>query len=280
MMSMRTRGLSVCAIALLAGAIAQADEVTLRFRYEITNPGQEPVTGAVFTATMPEATGCSYRVVSITSEDHPQQRIDASGRTLLDFHLGTIAPRGVAIVTASVELTPCSESAGSAPASTFAAGQWIEADDPAIVAVAHPLCGTKAVDTAASLFAYVVDQIRDDAYLEHVVGARATLEAAKGDCTDMALLFATLMRSCGFAARVRSGLIVPGSCVVKPAQFHEWAEYHDGTRWISVDPQRRLLAPPQGELVSLRTFTGEAEDPETVFYRCRVLPSPLTCRVF
>ena len=61
------------------------------------------------------------------------------------------------------------------------------------------------------------------------------LDNRAGDCSEHALLFVALARAAGIPAREVGGLAYPGD---EPPLFgwHAWAEIHDGSQWVSVDP--------------------------------------------
>ena len=61
------------------------------------------------------------------------------------------------------------------------------------------------------------------------------LQSRAGDCTEHATLFVALARAAGLPARRVTGLVyVDGEDPV--FALHAWAEFHDGDRWIQVDP--------------------------------------------
>jgi Transglutaminase-like superfamily len=65
--------------------------------------------------------------------------------------------------------------------------------------------------------------------------ALTVLENKAGDCTEHTLLFTTLARAAGIPAREVGGVVYVGGD--KPSfGWHAWAEIHDGTQWVTVDP--------------------------------------------
>ena len=61
------------------------------------------------------------------------------------------------------------------------------------------------------------------------------LENKAGDCTEHTLLFTTLARAAGIPAREVGGLVYAGGD--KPSfGWHAWAEIHDGSQWVTIDP--------------------------------------------
>jgi hypothetical protein len=65
--------------------------------------------------------------------------------------------------------------------------------------------------------------------------ALTVLENKAGDCTEHTLLFTTLARAAGIPAHEVGGLVYAGGD--KPSfGWHAWAEIHDGSQWVTVDP--------------------------------------------
>jgi len=65
--------------------------------------------------------------------------------------------------------------------------------------------------------------------------ALTVLENKAGDCTEHALLFTALARAAGIPAHEAGGLVYAGGD--KPSfGWHAWAEIHDGSQWVTVDP--------------------------------------------
>jgi hypothetical protein len=72
-----------------------------------------------------------------------------------------------------------------------------------------------------------------DRYLD----ARAAFDARRADCTEYALLLATLARAEGLATRVVAGIAYGSRFVGQPHAFgpHMWVQVWDGERWRSHD---------------------------------------------
>jgi hypothetical protein len=91
-----------------------------------------------------------------------------------------------------------------------------------------------AVKKAGLLEKWVYKNLRGS-YAANADNALAVLDNKAGDCTEHALLFVALARAAGLPAREVGGLgFVPGK---KPLfGWHAWAEVHDGSQWVTVDP--------------------------------------------
>ncbi len=112
----------------------------------------------------------------------------------------------------------------------------IQCRDARIVELAQGLTDPEApaVENARRLAGWVFDNM-EQSMAAGAPTALDVLERRAGDCTELTLIFVALARAAGLPAREVGGVMhVP----VSPPIFawHAWAEIHDGTDWISVDP--------------------------------------------
>lgn len=92
-------------------------------------------------------------------------------------------------------------------------------------------------DLNAGITGAVSYQARED---EGTQTASYTLNAARGSCRDMALLFAESARVLGFGARIVSGYLYNPENPV--GTTHAWAEiFVPGAGWITFDPTNRRM---------------------------------------
>jgi len=85
--------------------------------------------------------------------------------------------------------------------------------------------------------------------------ALVILRRGGGDCSEHARLFVALARAIGLPAREVSGLLYCNDD--GPAfAWHAWAEVHDGTRWVGVDPAWNQVGLDAGHVIIAR----DAED--------------------
>lgn len=89
------------------------------------------------------------------------------------------------------------------------------------------------VERARKLAGWVHENLRPS-YASNASNVFQVLESRAGDCTEHALLFVALARSAGIPARQVGGLVYTGDAT--GMAWHAWAEIHNGSQWISVDP--------------------------------------------
>lgn len=73
-------------------------------------------------------------------------------------------------------------------------------------------------------------------YVENADNALAVLDSLAGDCTEHTLLFVALARAAGVPAREVGGLAYVKAKGKPQFGWHAWAEVHDGSQWVSIDP--------------------------------------------
>jgi hypothetical protein len=90
------------------------------------------------------------------------------------------------------------------------------------------------VKQATLLSKWVYKNVRKS-YSDNATNALAVLDSLAGDCTEHTLLFVALARAAGLPAREVGGLAYVEED--KPLfGWHAWAEVHDGSQWVTVDP--------------------------------------------
>lgn len=109
--------------------------------------------------------------------------------------------------------------------------------DPAVVALSRQAVGdtSDAAERVRRLCAFVSDYIVDDAVDCDHATVGEVMRKRTGDCSDHALLFATLARALSLPCRTVAGLVYGGD---GPQAFlpHEWCEVVIDSRWLAVDP--------------------------------------------
>jgi transglutaminase-like putative cysteine protease len=94
-------------------------------------------------------------------------------------------------------------------------------------------------DLNVGVSAAVCYQVREE---EGTQSPDHTLNAGRGSCRDMAILFVETARILGFGARIVSGYVFHPSQPPGPGTTHAWAEiFVPGAGWITFDPTHRQL---------------------------------------
>lgn len=80
-----------------------------------------------------------------------------------------------------------------------------------------------------------VSQSVEDSSVGQATTAEMVFKARAGDCTEHSILFVALCKAVGIPARLAQGaMYVEGDMPF--FGWHQWAEIHNGTGWVGVDP--------------------------------------------
>lgn len=210
----------------------------LRYRFEATNTTAGLVSGAHLITYVPVLATGNQRLLWVQASHDARLDTDELGNAWLSVALPPLPPHGTVVVsiTAAVAVGADFESPAAAADSATAAEPYVEADDPAIVALAASLPRRTPWQTARAAYDLVRAEVRPSDFEPQDLGAAHALATGAGDCTEMAYAFIALARAAGLQARLAGGWVAPVSAVLSPARYHNWAEVHDGAAWRAVDP--------------------------------------------
>jgi hypothetical protein len=112
----------------------------------------------------------------------------------------------------------------------------IQSDHKTILRQAQTVVGKEKdpVKAAALLQRWVYRNLRKS-YTDNADNALAVLDNKAGDCTEHSLLFVALARAVNIPARQVGGIVYDPSSKMRFG-WHAWAEIHDGSQWVTVDP--------------------------------------------
>ncbi|MGD0654321.1 MAG: transglutaminase-like domain-containing protein [Thermoguttaceae bacterium] len=112
---------------------------------------------------------------------------------------------------------------------------WIQSDNPKIIALAREAAGNEADPwlTALRMEKFVHDYIKRKDFSQAFASAAEVAETREGDCTEHAVLLAALCRARDIPARVAIGLVyVPH---LQGFGYHLWTEIYIADKWIPID---------------------------------------------
>ncbi|MHC1741529.1 MAG: transglutaminase family protein [Syntrophobacteraceae bacterium] len=186
---------------------------------------------------------------------------DDTGNQVLHFTFRDLPPYGVKIVTIRADLslsdTPSPMAQGSVEG-TVRPQRYIESDDPRVVQLAKDIRANQAIDRPRAYFRWVSENIRDAGYTREDRGALDCLTRRAGDCTEQMYLFVALCRAAGIPARGVGGYVCEGDCILKPNDFHNWAEFYQTGAWRLADPHKRVFMESPSRYIAMRVM--EASD--------------------
>jgi hypothetical protein len=167
-----------------------------------------------------EVTGLDDFVVP---QSHRQRAIPHNGAVLLELSRDHRSEKAVPLTE---------EERGK----NLKATSTIQSDHETVRRRAQTIVGTEKdpVRAVRLLQRWVYRNLRKS-YTDNADNALAILDNLAGDCTEHSLLFVALARAVNIPARQVGGIVYDPSGQSRFG-WHAWAEIHDGSQWVTVDP--------------------------------------------
>lgn len=255
---------------------------TVLYRFTLHNASNRTIPTAEFWTYAPVGKSVFQRCIRLESSHPFTLETDAAGNRILHFSFDRFSPFASKIITLKADLRLTEkprEEALPDPTSYLAPTQYIESDHPDIIRTAQSLKSETPIKTAESIFRWVADALRAEGYVRRERGALYALRHKKGDCTEFMYLFVALCRAAEVPARCIGGYICPESGTLKPGAYHNWAQFYDGARWQTADPQNKVFMARGADYIAMRIMGASVEGPDMSFERFRVKGDGLKARM-
>jgi transglutaminase-like putative cysteine protease len=234
----------------------------IQYSFTLQNGTGSLIEEAGFWAFAPVKETSTQRCYHLKSS-HPYELItDDLGNQILRFTLHGLAPYATRLITIKADLMVSTSPATSGLVDVqpfLKAEKFIECDHPDLLRIANELRTPKTMETAEKIFAWVVNHVRYTGYTSDERGALYAYRHREGDCTEFMYLFVALCRAAGVPARCVGGYICRGNAILRPADYHNWAEFYEGGSWRLADPQRKVLMKSSSDYVATRIMDGSQE---------------------
>lgn len=236
---------------------------TIHYRFRIRNTSNRPVSDGYFLVRAPVKHTGTQDCKNIESV-HPYSILsDSSSNQILKFSFDTIAPYASKIITVKALVTMTDTPAvpaGAVPLSGSDPPQEMMINDPGILRLARELTADSVRATAFNIYEWVANNIAYAGYSTDAKGAANTFVSRKGDCTEFADLFVALAQAADIPARRVSGYLARQSGFVKPADYHDWAEFSDKGVWRIADAQLRNFDEQYADYIAMRIVDHQPSD--------------------
>jgi transglutaminase-like putative cysteine protease len=240
--------------------MAQPVEKTLRFTYTLSNTSGELIPQAHFIAMIPLEIEGAQHIESVVATDTyefvPQKDMSKS----LQFTLKNFPPYATKIISITVKLTldAVAKEDFMVRNQYLHTQDYIETHSAAVTSLATPLKNKKSYLGAKATYEWLVNNIADAGYVSDNKGAQYALEKRTGDCTEHMYAFVALARANKIPARGLAGFVVPHAAgILNSADYHNWAEFFDGKKWILVDSQKKVFDAQYQDYVVTRVLGTE-----------------------
>lgn len=212
---------------------------------------------------------------SALEASHPYEVIeDDLGNQVLHFVLNGLAPYGTRIVHIKANLL-LAETGNRIPfkrqnMDTFLkAERYIEVEAPEIMQIARKLKASNPRGTIENTFKWVSENVRYSGYRRSDLGALHALKNKEGDCTELMYLFMALCRANGIPSRGAGGYLCGGDSILKPNDYHNWAEFSLDGIWHVADPQRKVFMAGASQYLAMELLGEPVGNPMGESHRFR-----------
>jgi len=242
----------------------------IHFSFTLQNTTARMINKAEFWTYAPVKQTATQKCAQIRSSYPYQLVTDDVGNQLLHFTFNDLPPYAAKIISIKSDLL-LSNDTHPLPEDHLqrylGPEKYIESDDADINRLAQKLKVSDSVKTAQKIFQWVAGNVRYTGYVRNARGARYALAHKKGDCTEFMNLFVALCRADRIPARGIGGYVLKDSAVVKPASYHNWAEFYDKGVWNAVDPQNNVFMQNRTDYIAMRIISASTDTSSPAFSR-------------
>ena len=255
---------------------------TVRYGFTIQNTGNRLVKKGLFRTWAPVKRTTTQFCETIDASLPFRIVPDTLGNQALEFVLADIPPHGTKIITITANVSIAAAKGFPEkidPRSYLSPERYIESDQPSLMQQASSLQTDDPYTTAFHIHNWVSGHLQDSGYIKKNRGALYAYSTQKGDCTEYMYLFIALCRASGIPARGIGGYICRENSMLKPASFHNWAEFYNKDQWTLSDPQNRTFEKGAENYIAMRVLGNPESDPKLNFNRFYLEGEGLSARM-
>lgn len=265
-MRARRMAWSACALAIAAAtglwllwtspAVEPSYELqrTIRYSFLVTNDTAEHIESASFRVFAPVRRNSYQETGQITANQPFETHTDESGNQSLQFTLNNLAPHAswVINITAEIRLASAPQPYDIGPETYLTAEPNIEVDAPELRELAARLAPDD--NYVRRVTTWLHKNVADIGYVAEDRGARYAVTERKGDCTEFASAFVALARAGEIPSRMIGGFTVENSGKLRSENYHNWAEFRQGSGWALADAQNNIVDGGYGTYIAFHNF--------------------------
>lgn len=261
----------------LLGSGGDSSEMKRRVRFSFTlqNDSAQPIAQATLSVYAPVRLTSYQRLEALSASLPAEVQVDPLGNQILRLRIDTLAPYASRVVTVDAELAIGDKPHGIANPEALLAlfsrpERYIESDSPKLKEIARSLRAESAMQTAQRTFVWVRQSLAPTSFTAEDRGALRALEDRAGDCTEHAYLFVALLRANGVPARTVGGYLAPESGLLRPHDYHNWAEFYAHGAWHLADPHQGNFARDARKYIATRVLSSAVPGPLGASHRYAV----------
>lgn len=238
----------------------------VRYGFTIENTRNAMANNVVLFVQLPVYQSESQRVVDYKVVPEAEILRDEAGNQVARIEYVAIPPLATRLVEVEARLLLGTQDevlpTNDRPKRYLQSEKYVESDHEDIRALAQRAPEGEAADKVAWFEKQIRRRVQPARTDPADRGALWALTHGRGDCTEQSYLLVALCRAQGIPARMVGGYRCDGPCLLVPARYHNWAEYHDGTSWVRVD---LIPDPAKPDYITMKIHTPEP-DPRTGFF--------------
>jgi transglutaminase-like putative cysteine protease len=244
----------------------------VQYGFTLQNKTNRLLEEAEFWTYAPVKKTAAQQVIKLETS-HPYKLItDDLGNQILYFEFQNLPPFSTKIIKikAFLELFSIPNKVAIHDLQPFLQPEkYIESDNPELIGFANKFMSAGPVNTAKNIFRWVADNVEYTGYLKDNHGALYAFKNRKGDCTEYMSLFVALARANNVPSRGIGGYITTANAILKPYEYHNWAEFYDDGVWKIADPQNKVFMQDQSHYIAMRIIGESDNNPMGDFDRYR-----------
>jgi hypothetical protein len=220
-------------------------KVYIRYSFLLNNKSNQVIENAKFSMFAPYPLNEKQKLITHTSSQVAELVADADGNSSFKFSELFIPPYGSKTLNINLEVASTTNMAERQEGDLkpyLKKDLFLNMEDPAVIKLAAQFKGQDSNQISKNIYTWLVNHIQVLNYVAQAKGAKYAIEQKTGDCTEMMHTFIALARLNGIPARAVGGFVVENNATVVHANdYHNWAEYYNGKRWVIVDAQKQLF---------------------------------------
>jgi hypothetical protein len=232
---------------------------SVQYSFQIWNTKNQPVANVHFYVHAPLKQTSTQRCIGIESSYPYEVVTDILGNQVLKYTFEIFPPLASKSVSIRANLILATSPVTSAK-TEFVKGVNSTTEAVYIRQLADRLKLKTVRATALNIHRWVADNITYTGYLKRAKGAPQTLMNRTGDCTEFADLFVALAHAADIQARRVSGYISHENRILKPTDFHDWAEFYENGVWRIADPQQRNFDANYPNYIAMKIYIYTAKN--------------------
>lgn len=264
-----------CLLICLLVATVQAEEAStsrvIQYSFTVQNTSARLLPAAELWTFGPVKKTATQQCLTLEASQEFELVVDELGNQVMHFTFENLPPYGVKIVRVRAELA-LNEVPVEIPGDAqlfLGPEKYVEVDALAVKKTAVGLKTDKPLHTAKRIYTWVAGNIEYSGFAGPEKGALAVMESKKGDCTEYMDLFTALARAAGVPARRLGGYVVEANMILKPADYHNWAEFYDNGVWKLADAQKKNFVTRQAGYIAMQIINDKVDNPMSGFNRFR-----------